>query len=520
MDSNFLVVEDRVLFVQADGSLTALRLEDGKVLARMKDRYYSGKLLLSEGGILVINYGTIFCLDPKTLAIQWDTPFHYEANVTSDRLVSYDGNGSVQARNLHNGNVAWTYDLPGALHVIVESNHVLVHRAATFEETTLPTTVLLDLETGKELFRKSPSTNEHWPTVFFDGANIFLMKASFTKKRSDFELKEMVIWNLKGEQIDTLVLPEKREQLRYRSSPFESGGRTFWNGRVYPDRHALDTERKGISKWEPSSEDGRFSKSRYQLKEGITVSEIPNAGKPGLFEFEIQSATRSWKGTLPYLADEGRISALYATADKVLIGSNLGHVECVDVQTGRSRWLYIFPTMRRTMSYSSRGLPPMMSVAAKAFQRENSKPPPNGFSLYDETNSSTQIIHDPDPVTPFQKLPLYLTLAWTGVLFTLGGLIWLHGYRRGRDPMSAGITTGLLLFVPLVCWFLFGRVSPGSAIGLFVTMILCLTGGLIHAIRSLRAGKRLDGTVLLILFVGVAILFLPSILPLLLSFRN
>jgi len=53
------------------------------------------------------------------------------------------------------------------------------------------------------------------------------------------------------------------------------------------------------------------------------------------------------------------IRAVAAAQGRILLGSNMGHVECLDAHTGKSLWLYVFPTMRHTMSYSSpNGLPP------------------------------------------------------------------------------------------------------------------------------------------------------------------
>ena len=50
VDSNFLIDDGRVLFAQADGSLTALSLKSGEVLVRAKGRNYSGELRRVPGG--------------------------------------------------------------------------------------------------------------------------------------------------------------------------------------------------------------------------------------------------------------------------------------------------------------------------------------------------------------------------------------------------------------------------------------------------------------------------------------
>src|SRR5438094_4471534 len=100
IDSNFLIDTGRVFFAQADGSLTVLALETGEVLRRDASRDYSGTLMRVPPGILVLNYGTITLYDPNALTPLWETKFHYSPNVVGDALVSYDGNGLVQCRNL------------------------------------------------------------------------------------------------------------------------------------------------------------------------------------------------------------------------------------------------------------------------------------------------------------------------------------------------------------------------------------------------------------------------------------
>ncbi len=78
----------------------------------------------------------------------------------------------------------------------------------------------------------------------------------------------------------------------------------------------------------------------------------------------LESEDHKWTGTLPYLPSPGIVFAVGSTADRIVLGSNLGHVECLDAATGKSLWMYLFPTIRHTMSYSSRGLPPYMATAA------------------------------------------------------------------------------------------------------------------------------------------------------------
>src|SRR5262249_4659963 len=125
-------------------------------------------------------------------------------------------------------------------------------------------------------------------------------------------------------------------------------------------------------------------------------------------------------------------AAAARTSDRLLIGSNLGHVECIDAASGESLWLYVFPTMHQTMSYSSYGMPPMMSESAKIFRSENGTPPTSGLQLTDQVGKPTRVIRDPDPTNPFRDLPRLLSIAWAGVVIPVFGVVFLHKHPRTR----------------------------------------------------------------------------------------
>src|SRR5439155_15933066 len=169
--SNLLIDQGHVFFSQADGSLTVLSLETGDVLHRDKARAYSGTFTLTPAGILVVGYDFVAVLNQTNFTRIWSADAQYDAIVSSNLLVSYDGYGLVQCRKLTDGSVQWTFNLPGALQIVPDTGLVLVHRAATYEEKSIPTTVGLDLQSGKELFRKTAPPNTHWEKIFFDGTN-------------------------------------------------------------------------------------------------------------------------------------------------------------------------------------------------------------------------------------------------------------------------------------------------------------------------------------------------------------
>jgi outer membrane protein assembly factor BamB len=522
--SNFLIDQGRVLFVQADGSLTVLRLETGEVLLREKSRDYSGRLLRVPDGILVLNYGTITLLNPANFAALWDTTVHYDPHVTDDVLVSYDGNGSVQCRHLRDGTVRWTYQLPGALEVIEQAGRVLIHRSATYEEKVVPTTVLLELQTGKEVFRKTPPAGVHWENVFFDGTNVYVMTGPFKNKRSDFEPERLTVWNARGEEIHSIAVPaDLRNRPGFGSGPFDLEQKTFWKGRVYPDRQSIpgDTRGKLIATDEKTNNGVRISETIYGLADDVSVllrDMYPASGSRrdsgARWEIEVRTPNTQWTGILPYLASEMDIYAVCAANGKVLIGSRYGHVECISAATGQSQWLYVFPTLRHTMSYSSHGMPPMASQAAAVFRREDGKRPNSGLQVKGRDMAAAHIIFDPAPINPFQRLPFYLLIAWTGALLPFASLIaWrLNKPMRSWSSKNPGAIPAAMAVLSTAVLFVFGRVSPGSSIALRLALLACLVFGFADAIRSYRNGQRPLAVVLIVLFGMISFFTLPVLL--------
>ena len=243
VDSNFLIDGNRVLFAQSDRSLTVLALDTGEVLQREKNRDYSGTLMRTDRGVLVVNSSVIALLNPTNFSVLWEIGSQYEPNVIDDRLVSYSGSGLVECRGLNDGQVRWSCELPGTLEIVAAAGKVLLHHSAVYEEGSAPATALLDLDRGKELFRKTPPFGTNWASAFFDGTNIYVETGPFNGKRSDYKPEWLAIWNTRGEEIGSIPIPaELRDRVRYRQL-FDLDGKTFWQGRVYANRQSIQSVR-------------------------------------------------------------------------------------------------------------------------------------------------------------------------------------------------------------------------------------------------------------------------------------
>lgn len=529
VDSNFLVDGGRVCFAQSDGSLTMLLLDTGEVILRRKDRDYSGTIVGTDDGILVLGYEKITMLERATLLPIWETSLYYEANVINNLLVSYDGWGLVECRYLSDGSTRWSYNLPGALDITAEGQYVLVHRAATYEGT--PTTVLLDLDTGKEVFTKQPLPHTHYEKVFFDGTNIYLETGRFVNKRSDFVSEKMTVWNTSGEEVASLSLSGvERQYGTLADDPFVIDDKTFYMGRVYSQDQPVPPRRPGRGKVvrpDSSDDDNHFTDTvvrKFPVDEGEVLIEYPRYDSPSLGRMsarfqaiELKSKAGNWKGVLSYLKGEGRVSVVGASERKLLIGTNLGHVECVEKGTGSSLWMYIFPTMRHTASFSSpHGMPPTMAEAAAIYRRENRRiAPVSGMRLIDsaEPAAHPRIVFDPDPTDPFEKLPLYLAIAWSGAILPLILLscILISPRIRRLDPRALALVSVVLTFVSISCFLSYGWVSLISSIAIRLSIIVAAIIGLTYCIEAYRKKKFVAATLLVLALAALLGFIYPAL---------
>jgi len=502
--SNFLIESNRVVFAQSDSSLTVLAIDSGAVLERRKRGDFSGRLKRVPFGILLLQYSSISLLDATNFSTIWQTDLAYEPNVLENSLVSYDGNGVVARRNLNDGTVRWTFSLPGALEVVAEGDKVLINRAATYEKKNVPALVMLDLESGKEIFRKTPPDGIQWPKIFFDGQNVYIEEGAFSGKRSDYELENLVVWSAQGQEIRRIPLDEKtRKEIRFSDSPFDLDQKTFFQSHVYSNRWSISSERFGKI---CSTENQSNGVTCYNLDDGFAFTErckYSAGGQSYKCEVELESPEGHWEGVLAYLSKGGRISAIARISDRILLGTDRGQVECINARTGESLWLYVFPTIRQTLSYSSPyGMPPMMSQAAKLYRDDNRTIPQTGLQLLNQNSRRTRVIVDPEPADPFHDLPGFLAITWGGAVVPLLVLIFLHMHRRTRTWTLAPLSA-LLTVVPFACFMQFGRVSPGSSVMLRIAILGGVVFGIADAIKCFRIGKWFIGAV----GIGIALAF-------------
>jgi hypothetical protein len=233
---------------------------------------------------------------------------------------------------------------------------------------------------------------------------------------------------------------------------------------------------------------------------------------------EFKSKAGNWNSVLPYLKGNGRVSVVGSSASKLLLGTDLGHVECIDKSTGRSLWMYIFPTMRHAVSFSSpHGMGPTMAEAAAIFRRENRRTDPvSGMRLLNspEPASNPRIIFDPDPTDPFEKLPLYLAIAWSATTVPLILLSCMHISRRIRhlDPVAFALVSVVLTFILTFSFMFYGRVSFSSSIALRLSIIVVIGIGFTYSVLAYPKRKHISAILFSILLGLLAFIF-PALWP-------
>jgi hypothetical protein len=532
VDSNFLIADGKVYFAQSDGSLTALNLDTGEVIARQKNGNYSGTLRIFGKGVLVSTLGELTLLDRSTLEVIWRAE-EYTPVIDADRLVSSDGNGLVQCREADTLKVLWSYNLPGALDIVVQKGKVLLFRSAEFDGPEgVPAIVLLDALSGEELLHKTSPPNVHYINAYFDGENVYMPTGSCSGRdygRSDVDFEKLTIWDLAGREVKSIPAPDSlKKESTYRDKAFTIDGKVFVHGGVWNRMEDAPPRKAGRGRpiIQESSGDieRRFIGTRFDFADGsVTVKTAwdyeknPPERRPTI-EVELKSAAGNWRGSLPYLKTFGTVEVVAASNKKIILGTNIGHVEAINRSDGQSQWIYIFPTMRHAMSHDAFYGESIMARDAALYRRVNAhKQPESGFMLEGASQPSRpKVVFDPEPANPYWMFPIYLTLAWAGVTAPiLLTVIIMVLHRKRRLDLSIPAVWSLVLAIGTFCCFaFFGRVSTATAVGFRFSMAAPLLVSVLYAVRSLCERRRMSVILVLLVTVALGYLIFPVFLRL------
>jgi hypothetical protein len=490
LGSNILVDGERIIFAQGTGSLTVLDLKTGNVLLRKKPAShspYSGRLQKTNHGVLMMGYDRIALLDGRTFDIVWQVGECYAAATDGEYVVSHDGNHTVTGRNVQSGKVCWTTQMDGGWHLMAVNGKALVN-APDYAQSAL---LILDLETGRKLLRHQAPAGFHWLGVYFDGLQICVV--------DDGGIKDQ--WN-QGKPRNLLTVDLQGNiaaQANYNSPEVVPGNKWRWNGtflwgdKYFPHDGQVRTvnahERKAIVEFWKEANDlpydlqrpaNHWSERQFVpevLASGVFMN-VPTPDALGEAGQLLQTILPkgAWKAYAPHLGQHGEVYQIAEAPGRILLGTSEGQVECLDVETGRPRWLYCFPTIRETMTYSSpHGMPPRLAQQQAIYRDtvDKMKVPcgsivlpqefdPRSAKWTDLQNSATyegKITADPsvdDPFPDSRGILAFLTLVPATILIFV---LVRFARRRVSDPKNDQPARGNGA-VHLVIWCMVLSVFP------------------------------------------------------------
>jgi hypothetical protein len=548
LGSNILVDGERVIFAQGTGSLTVLDLETGNVLLRKqpaKHFPYSGRLQKTDHGVLMMGYDSIALLDGRTFDIVWQAPGCHAAATDGEYVVSHDGNRTVSGRKVQSGKVSWVTQMDGGWQLMAVNGKAVI---STPDYASRQSALLVfDLEMGQELLHHEAPAGFHWREVYFDGQQIYVVDDGGIKgegHRGEPHNLQMV--GLQGNIV---------AQADYRSSDVVPSQKWNWNGTfLWGDKYfrhdghfgrvrmVNEQERKAILEfWKEANglpydlqrPANRWGERQFlpEVLAGGVFMNLPTQdalGEAGQLLHTILPKG-AWKAYAPHLGKHGEVFQVAEAPGILLLGTSEGQVECLDMETGRPRWLYCFPTIRETMTYSGRDMPPRLAEQQAIYRDTVDKmkvpcgsivlPPefnPRGAKWTDLQNSAAyagQIILDPSVDDPFPDLRWILAF-FTLVPAPIAVVILLRFVRRRvPDPKNDQPPRGSR-FMPLVIWCMlmsafpaygllqYGGVSYSWTVALKIVFMATIIAASCGTFGLFVAKRRLASVVLTAALIG------------------
>lgn len=418
VDSNLLVFDGKVLFAQGTGSLTLLDLATGKVLLRKPPPHewdFGGKLFKHKQGILMSDYSRTALLDDNTLEVIWSLEKTCDAAIGKDHFISHDGYHTVTCLEIATGNSVWITTMQGGWRLLASDDLVVVGTPHMYDEGHA--VKLLELDSGEELFHRQANEDEQFLNFYFDGESVYLMKSKKEGREPDIDPvpEQLEVIGLDGQSLRIIDFQSDDILGQYGYKTPNHG--FFLEGRYY----SSDGSVRNAYPHEPDRWATEWSKEEAlteTIPSGVLIERtLEDAANETGNALQLVSEAASWNGYVSYY-DDARWLGRYTEAEGQLIfASGRGHVECIEIATGQPQWIYVFPVIRRTMSYSRYGMPPMLTERAAAYRnglknlgvKSGTLRIPDGEALSsinfkrlrDATEYTGTIIVDPAPDDPF-----------------------------------------------------------------------------------------------------------------------
>jgi len=357
LDSNMLVLEDRLIFAQADGSLTAIDIKSGKVLLRKLPEDglpYSGELLKRPSGVLMIDYKKVSLLDEnRDFIAVWSADDAYSAVASEHFLLSHDGNRTLECREISSGKTIWSTDFKGGCRLQTVGD---IASVATLKDFQGPHSLrVFRMSTGEQLGYLKQRTKEVFLNTFLAEDSIFLVAAIAGSASRGLGRRSLLEIDFECNEIQKINLPSDKVISRhgYQNPLFGF----FFDGNFFD----YDGHVRKITSRENPEELSKFDESYeevYVTESGVFASQQLSdiTGNSGVVIDFHQNGTKR-RFYVPYIHPDGVLDRLIESHGKFIFSSLDGFVECVDIESGRSEWLYLFPTTSKALSMSRNYFP-------------------------------------------------------------------------------------------------------------------------------------------------------------------
>ncbi|MEA3402802.1 MAG: PQQ-binding-like beta-propeller repeat protein [Armatimonadota bacterium] len=478
---NIVVADGRAFFWQPCGSLTAIEIATGDVAVRKTDEDLDGRLMAYETGIALRDTESLVVCDSDVNKL-WSADGVVSAGVGEGYVVYNDETGRLTCRRASSGAQLWTRQFPGRLQIVIRRGMMLVFRSGTTDEFS-QRLVVLGADTGEAMLEANPPAGRTWLWASLLEQRVYVALS----RGDDEEHATLAILDVDGSTISS------------HTATFSAAAKDPAHWAWTFDRKVLTVD--GVRPLPPGFSDERLRQRfgyylLYPIAPGLLIIGEPEGGD---VESRFHSVRSQWCGRAPQLLNPLSVEAVASAEDAILVGSTLGQVECIDADTGLSRWVYLFPVLYGASYFAPFVPPPYYAERAAEFRRENAKRTAhatvlverNGRPVAPHQRATPRVVRDPEPCDPFTDLPLLLTMAWACAVspFALLGF----GFRRGQwsegSAVALGYAAAIVMALPCLGLLTFWNLALSSTVGVVASAgLLWLIGlwGLMSAAMDRR----------------------------------
>ena len=352
LESDPVILDGCVLFAQGIGSLTKLDLATGEVLVRKApgELRYGGVLRPHRLGMVMVDYSDVALLNPDTFEVAWHVSDAHEAAIGDDRFLVSDGNQTVTCHRLADGEPVWSVEMPGGWQLSAEGNLGVVSTPEIYDQQHALKAIRLD--SGQEAFTVVAEPRERFLGVYQAGETVYVLTYSGDVPSIDRPPPTALVeLGPDGERVRSIdyaspqIISERGDKKLRSGFYFEGRYFSGWKG----SREVYDYEPdQVVNAWKREDVYPEPLKAGLLLDRGVTT---PAGDRHSVLEFASRQA--SWVIYPSQLQETGGIGR-FAEGEGCLVFSSMnGHVECIDLATGESRWIYVFPLIRRGKAFYS-----------------------------------------------------------------------------------------------------------------------------------------------------------------------